>query len=231
MAKGKVGTFLKTIWTKYNHLLLLLYYLLLGFIYSTYNKAIIPEYYVHSFLDDYIPFVKIFVIPYIFWYVYITTALIYFGLTSRKDFIKLALFMFGGMTICYFIYLLLPNGQKLRPLISDQDFCSRLILKIYATDKPTNVSPSMHVLDSIAVHLAVVHSKLKDKKWVVWGSLISAVLISLSTVLIKQHSIEDAFYAIILAYILYRVIYKANWQKGKVKGKKDAKTTSQLAEN
>ncbi len=204
----KMQNGLKGFWYKYRHLLILSYYLVIGLLYQTFNRVIEPKYYVYSFLDDYIPFLKIFIIPYLFWYVYIGMALVYFGLTSKEDFIKLALFMFGGMTICFFIYLILPNGQNLRPLVSDQDFFSRLILNIYSTDRPTNVSPSMHVLDSIAVHIAVIRSeKLKNYKWLHWASLISAILISLSTVMIKQHSIVDGFYAILLSYVLYRVIY------------------------
>ncbi|AZR74165.1 hypothetical protein BBF96_12625 [Anoxybacter fermentans] len=199
----------KNLWSRYNHLLILLYYGVIGLLYHTFNKYIVPKYYVHSFLDDYIPFIKVFVIPYLFWYLYIAIAVTYFGLTSREDFIKLMLFMFGGMTICFFIYFILPNGQKLRPVITEQDFLSRLIKGIYSIDRPTNVSPSMHVLDAIAVHLAVIKSKkLQNRKWIHYISLVCAILISLSTVFIKQHSVEDVIYAMLLSYALYRVIYK-----------------------
>lgn len=209
LIEGKRG-----LWKKYNHLLFLFYYLVILFLYQTFNDMIVPKYFMHSFLDDYIPFMKVFVIPYIFWYIYIIMALVYFGFTSREDFYKLTFFMFGGMTICFLIYYILPNGQNLRPVITDTDLLSRMIANIYKTDNPTNVAPSMHVLDSIAVHLAVRHSKqLRKYKWLQWSSLIAAFLISISTVMIKQHSIEDGIYAVILSYILYRVIYRPNRQE------------------
>lgn len=200
----------KKTWKKYNHLLILLYYFMIGFFYNTVNKVVVPKYYVHSVLDDFIPFVKIFIIPYLFWYFYIGIAMVYFGLTSKEEFLKLSLFMFSGMTICFFIYIIFPNGQKLRPIISDQDVFSKMILHLYNTDRPTNVAPSIHVLNSIAVHIAVIRSKrLESKKWIHYFSLVSVVLISLSTVLIKQHSVIDGFYALILSYILYKVIYQS----------------------
>lgn len=199
---------LKQIWCKYKHLLILSYYGIICLFYTFLNRTVTPDFYMHSVIDDYIPFVKIFIVPYVFWYFYIAIALIYFGLTSRANFIKLTLFMFSGMTICFLIYLVFPNGQNLRPIISDQDFCSRLIRHLYQIDKPTNVAPSIHVLNSIAVHISVIRSKkLQNKKWIQYGSLISAILISLSTVFIKQHSIVDGVYAVILSYILYRIIY------------------------
>lgn len=214
-AKARVKQLeLRDIWKKYNHLLFLFYYLFIGFLYQTFNKMIVPEYFMHSFLDEYIPFVKIFIIPYLFWYVYIFAALVYFGFTSKEDFYKLTFFMFGGMTICFLIYYILPNGQNLRPVITDTDLFSRMIANIYQTDNPTNVAPSMHVLDSIGVHLAVRYSRsLRKYRWLQWGSLISAFLISISTVLIKQHSVEDGLYAVLLSYILYLIIYRPGLRK------------------
>lgn len=212
--QGKIKGGVGDLWKNYNHLLFLLYYLVILFLYKTFNEMIVPKYFMHSFLDDFIPFTKIFIIPYLFWYLYIIMALVYFGFTSREDFYKLAFFMFGGMTICFLIYYILPNGQNLRPVITDTDLFSRMIANIYKTDNPTNVAPSMHVLDSIAVHLSVKHSKsLRKYKWLQWSSFIAAFLISISTVMIKQHSIEDGIYAVILSYILYRVIYRSNRQE------------------
>ncbi|MCK4261117.1 MAG: hypothetical protein KAX49_19230 [Halanaerobiales bacterium] len=216
----------KNSWKRYNHLLILGYYGVIGLLYQTFNQFIEPKYYVYSILDDYVPFLKIFIIPYLFWYIYIGIALIYFGLTSKEDFIKLTLFMFGGMTICFFIYFVWPNGQNLRPLVSDQDLFSKMILNIYSKDRPTNVAPSMHVLDSIAVHVAVMESeKLKNYKWLQRASLISAILISLSTVMIKQHSVVDGFFAVILSYILYKVIYKNQSQSKQSFNKKVLSTS------
>ena len=209
----KVKDIFNFLWTRYNHVLILSYYVVLALLYATAEKVTVPKYTMHSFIDDIIPFCKYFVIPYLMWYVYIILPMVYFGFTSKKDFVRLALFMFGGMTICYVVYFTLPNQQNLRPVITDTDIFSRIIKYLYTVDTPTNVAPSMHVLNSIAVHAAVSQSeKLRKIKWVQIISAICAILISLSTVFIKQHSIEDVLYAGLLGYALYHLIYRP-WRK------------------
>lgn len=191
------------------HFLVLSYYIVILFLYKYTEKVTKPEYIMYSKLDNYIPFVKEMVVPYLFWYIYIVIALVYLGFNSKDDFYKLTGFMFIGMTLCFFIYLLFPNGQNLRPSIVENDFFSNLIKNIYISDTPTNSAPSMHVLDSIAVHLAITRcNKLKNKRYIKYTSAIIMGLIIASTVMIKQHSIIDVIYGIILSLIIYLVIYK-----------------------
>lgn len=165
----------------------------------------------YSPIDDYIPFVKYFVVPYLFWFVYMGIGFLYLGLVSKKDYYRLCWFIFGGMCICYTLYMIFPNAQNLRPVIVENDIFSRMIKHIYSTDTNTNVAPSIHVLNSIAVHVALVNCeefKKESKNWRVL-SFITAVLICLSTVFIKQHSIKDGMWAALLATVLYIAIYKA----------------------
>lgn len=161
-----------------------------------------------SKFDAYIPFVKEFVVPYLFWFAYMFISFIYLGLVSKKDYYRLCIYMFGGMAICYIIYMFFPTIQHLRQPITGTDIFSRAIQHIYSTDTPTNVAPSIHVFNSIAVHVAISHCDvLKKKRLLQWGSFISMLAISASTVLIKQHSIKDVMWGIILAGILYGFIY------------------------
>lgn len=193
----------------YKHLYLLFYYFFINFLYTIYNELIRPKYIMHASLDDFIPFVKIMVLPYIVWYLYISVFLIYFAFKSVDDFYNLCFFLFTGMTICFIIYALFPNGQDLRPTIIDTDIFSRLIKNIYMVDKPTNSNPSMHVLNSIAVHSVVINSKLfKTNYRIKTISLTLMTLIITSTVMIKQHSIIDVISAILLSNIIYLLIYK-----------------------
>lgn len=193
------------------HLYLILYYFVIYGLYKIFNNTLVPEYYMHSFIDDYIPFVKQMVIPYTLWYFYIIFALIYFGFFESQSFIDLCMFMFMGMTICFIIFAMFPNGQNLRPNIEVTDFFTRTINKIYIADNPTNSLPSMHVLNAIAVHCAVIKSKKLSKvKWIAPISLVLMILISASTVFVKQHSILDAFAGAILAFTMYVLIYKLN---------------------
>lgn len=194
---------------RYKHFLWLLLFIPNQLFFVTLEKKIKPVYYMFSEIDNYIPFVKEFVIPYLFWYVYFIGAFIYFGFVSKKDFIRLFIFIFGGMTVSCIVYLLLPNGQNLRPVIAEtSDPFLRVIRNIYSVDTPTNVAPSMHVLNSLAVHGAVVNHEPFRKKYLVRiSSFICMAGICASTVLIKQHSILDVVWAILLSTLLYIGIY------------------------
>ncbi|WP_064505497.1 phosphatase PAP2 family protein [Defluviitalea phaphyphila] len=201
-------TYIKNFLSKNRHFFILLYYLVIGLGYQILNKITVPKYYMYHPIDDYIPFVPIMIIPYIFWYFYITASLVFLGFNCKKDFYRLAMFMFGGMTICYIIFLIFPNGQNLRPVINDTNIFYKLINHIYTIDNPTNSAPSMHVIDSMAVFIALRKNKTLSKmKKLQIASFISNILIIMSTVMIKQHSILDVMYGLIMSFILYVAIY------------------------
>lgn len=206
--------FILNICKKYSHAVILLYYFVILKWFSYLEAVVVPRYTMFSKIDHYIPFVPVFVVPYLIWFAYIAVAMTYLGLTSRQDFIKLSIFMFSGMSICMVIYTFLPNGQDLRPeVVAGNDVFSQLVRMIYEKDTPTNSAPSMHVLNSIAVHLAIVNCEnLKSRKVVKASSFVLMVLIIMSTVMIKQHSVLDGIYAIILSMILYMLIYKVKYK-------------------
>lgn len=200
---------IKQLFEPYKHFYILSYYLVILALYNIYNEITVPKYFMYCKLDDYIPFVKEMIVPYLFWYLYIAGALIYLGFTARKDFYNLACFMFTGMTLCFVIFAIFPNGQNLRPVIKESDIFSRAVQYIYMVDNPTNSAPSMHVLNAIAVHLALTKcAALAGKVWLKVGSFITMVLIIMSTVMLKQHSILDAMYGVLLSILLYFIIYK-----------------------
>ena len=63
-----------------------------------------------------------------------------------------------------------------------------------------------------SIHFAVMHSSyFKDKKHVQHASLVLCVLIILSTMFIKQHSVFDVSTAFMLAFVMYNVVYIKNW--------------------
>ncbi len=193
---------------EYKHFLILLFFIPLQGLFFYCEKTVIPKHYMFSRIDMYIPFMKEFIIPYILWYVYMIFGFVYLGFKSKKDFYKLFFFIFSGMAICCIIYLVFPNAQNLRPIITDKDVFSLIIKSIYTIDTPTNVAPSIHVLNSIAVHAALVnYSRFGKDRLACIISFISACIISASTVFVKQHSIQDVAWAVVLSVFLYGVIF------------------------
>jgi len=117
-------------------------------------------------------------------------------------------FMGVAMAFSYTIYAIFPHGQNLRPVITGSDSFSLIIKHIYATDTPTNVCPSLHVINSIATHSALRHSEAFSK--IKYGKFVSSILlvsICMSTVLIKQHSIIDVAAGLVTGLALYMFIY------------------------
>ena len=192
----------------YKHFLFLLLYIPLYIWFFYLEKTVVPKYYMFSPFDFKIPFIKEFVIPYLFWYVYMVFGFVYLGIVSKKDYYKMFWFIFIGMFVCYSIYTIFPNGQNLRPVVTGDDVFSTIIKGIYAMDTPTNVAPSIHVLNSIAIHIGLTgYEPFRKKLGLKLISLVLMVIISVSTVFVKQHSILDGLWTGALSIILYIVIY------------------------
>ena len=181
---------------------------------------------IHIKLDDLVPFNELFVIPYFLWFAYIAGAVLLFFFKSKEDFYKCTAFLFIGMTICLIIYTIWPNGQNLRPSVFPRDnFLTDMVKGLYQTDTSTNVCPSIHVFNSIAVHIAISRSSLFDKhKIIKAGSFILMIAICLSTVFLKQHSVFDGICAVALSCVMYVLVYKVDYVK--LFGRKKAESTA-----
>ena len=160
-------------------------------------------------LDDMIPFCEVFIIPYFLWFAYIVASCVIMVLKAdNQEFIRFALSLIIGMSLCMVICMVYPNGLTLRPDTLPDNAFGRLVAGLYATDTPTNVFPSIHVYNSIAVHTALSKCKaLKNHKGLLTGSLLLCILICMSTVFLKQHSLYDVGGAFVLMGVMYYVLY------------------------
>ena len=160
---------------------------------------------IHAAVDDYIPFIEYFIIPYLLWFVFIAVTFIWFFFHDVSGFYRLAAFLFTGMTIFLIISTVYPNGLNLRPVHFERDNIFVDMVKIlYRTDTPTNVLPSIHVFNSIGVCIAISHNKtLSGRKVIHYGSLILGTAIILATMFLKQHSVIDVTLAGCMATLLY----------------------------
>ncbi len=169
---------------------------------------------IHSTLDDKIPFCEWFIIPYVFWYVYIALVLAYSLYRGKREFLRADALLTGCMLLPMIFCTLVPNGidVAMRPCFESlgrENFAIELVKSIYAADSPPrNVMPSMHVSVSWALMLAVLQSEgLKGKGIIKASAVIMSILISLSTVFIKQHSILDVFAGILTALLVFVIVY------------------------
>ncbi len=204
---------------KYNHLILALYWPLFGLVFMTLEqfwpriwqavtgKALVYQEVVCA-LDAYIPFCEWFVIPYYFWFAFLVGMALYGLLFDVRAFRHFMWFVILSYSVTAIIYLLWPNMQALRPVdIPRDNWMVDIVHKLYNFDTNTNVCPSIHVLGSFAVCFAGLHSRtLKGWGWKVFF-VVSTLLISASTVFLKQHSILDVFAALALCAVCYPLVF------------------------
>lgn len=181
-------------------------------------EALVPsdcDYWVsYMALDERIPFVPAFVVPYCMWYPYLILTGLYLMLRDRERFLDYMRFIVWGFTAAMVFCLLVPNGQDLRPAAFEQDnFFTRLISLVYAADTNTNVFPSMHVIGCAAGVFAAFRSPAMPRAR--WALLVLALLICASTVLIKQHSFLDILGALAFIAPLYLAVYVLPKRKGR----------------
>ena len=197
----------------YVHALWFVVYLFLVLQFSLLERYVVPKYWVSSVLDQFIPFIPAFVIPYVLWFPIVGVILIVLCFSDREDFTRTIWLLYLGMFTANMLYMFFPHGQPLRPIITETDFFSRAIrYDIYANDTNTNCFPSIHVLNQMAVHIGLCKSKLfKNRKGWKIASLIATILVCASTCFIKQHSILDVLAALALEWPLYLLAFVVDW--------------------
>ena len=161
---------------------------------------------IHTAVDDLIPVVEVFIIPYALWLPYLVIGMIAIAIRSRVLSRKTSYMLMAGMTLFIIISLAYPNALELRAHIPDRDnIFMTCINYLHSIDTPTDVFPSLHVYDAIVV-AAGLHLTFKEKKLLLVLSDILVVLIVLSTVFIKQHSIIDVIGAFAIFIPVFIVI-------------------------
>lgn len=203
---------------KNRHCLLLLYWIPFLTAFYLLEQYIQPKYIVHCSLDDMIPFIEYFIIPYFSWFLLLPAAFLYTLLNSKEDFQNLCLIMFGGMTICLMAYILFPNGLNLRPDSINNNIFGNMVMALQSLDTPSNVCPSIHVSTSVSAAIVAARSKkMKTCPGLRAGIYIWAALISMATMFIKQHSAVDVILGAALSLSLSVPVYGADW-RARLKG-------------
>ena len=205
---------------EFSHLKLLLYWPVFGLFFLTVERLWIRESYypIYCAWDEAIPFCEIFLIPYLFWFIFLVGMHIYTLLFDIDSFKKMMKFIIISYSAAMLIYILFPNCQELRPLTFERDnLFTRFIAGFYQFDTNTNVCPSIHVIGAVAVMLAAWNSRHFGKPGWRFLFCMAAFLISISTVFLKQHSILDILAAIPICVITGVIVYgqpvKHTWGK------------------
>lgn len=200
---------MKSFFKKYKHAWPILYIFIYAPWFLWLEQRNVSYTLLHTSFDDIIPFSEYFIIPYFIWFLYIPAVVLFFLFKSKKEFYKLSQILFIGMTACLLICTLWPNAQPLRVSLEGKDnIFAQAVSTLYTADTSTNVFPSIHAYNSIACSIAIFKSEIfKNKRWVKYSTLILTILICLSTMFLKQHSVLDVLGAIVLSGIMYTFVY------------------------
>ena len=189
---------------------LLLYGILYIFVFAVLEGIDHEQYFMPYFkIDHMIPFIPAFVVPYILWFAWIPLACIILLLYDEDMFIRTRRLLIIGMTAFLIISAVFPTKLDLRPdTLPDNGIFCQLLNVIYSADTSTNVFPSIHVYNTCAIWHAVYASNngILGKRWFKISTTVLSILIILSTMFIKQHSILDVIGGIVMFVLVYYII-------------------------
>ncbi len=192
------------------NLMLASFWLVFGAVFYAMEWLLRPESYhvMYHPLDDVIPFCEWFLIPYLFWFVFLVGGYSYTFFADPGAFRRMMYFTiltYGGGLVMFALY---PTCQNLRPeeFVRDNGL-TRLMAWFYTCDTNTNVCPSLHVCGSMAVAFGLTDTRRFSGPRA--GRLVygTALLICVSTVFVKQHSILDTLCGFGFSGLAWLLVY------------------------
>jgi membrane-associated phospholipid phosphatase len=151
--------------------------------------------FLRSPIDQALPVVPFFVVPYDSLQPFIYGSLVVFLLFRARIFQSAVLSMIVTFLVSYVFFAFLQTYVD-RPVLTGNDVFTGMVREVYAGDHPFNDFPSLHVSTStiIAIHW------WRFSRRFTWPLIIWAALIAMSTVMVKQHYVADIAGGLILAF-------------------------------
>jgi membrane-associated phospholipid phosphatase len=178
----------------------------MGFIYTLLNTSSRQVHSLNTHMDQHIPFIQAFIVPYMLWMPFLYLTLVYFCMKDRNMYYCTLLAYNVGVLVSYGFYMFFQTTVP-RPEISGEGLISQMTAFLYRADQPFNCFPSIHCMSSYLLFRALFTSSIKNKRnLTLIGS--SAFIIILSTLFVKQHVVLDAVGGVILAEVLTRLVYR-----------------------
>jgi len=193
------------------YLSLMLIFPLFHIIYKFLNTPHGKVHNLSTVFDVNIPFVKVFIIPYITWYLFTYIIFFYIYLKNKKIYLRTIITYAACLVLSYSIFYFFQTTVP-RPYLAENDIFTNLVRLIYKFDKPFNCFPSIHVLSCYLIIKSIKQLKNQNnfaKPFIYFICL----LIILSTLFVKQHVLLDILCAILLVEVVEKPIFKFNWER------------------
>ncbi|MFC4597007.1 phosphatase PAP2 family protein [Cohnella hongkongensis] len=185
-------------WKAWKPLLALLIIPAINVLYVLQNR---PNSNVQSLVTDadrMLPYIPAFVLPYAIWYPFLIVVFILILRQDRHEYYRTLLALCLGLLLSNLVFLLFQTTVP-RPEVTPDSLFDRLVLFIYANDRPYNCFPSVHVLTSA---LMIYGARVLGGGARTVVALVGATIIA-STLFIKQHVLADVLAGLLAAKLVF----------------------------
>ncbi|WP_339237613.1 phosphatase PAP2 family protein [Paenibacillus sp. FSL R5-0517] len=175
---------------------------ILNIFYGVLNRPGAHVYSLATPLDSMIPFVPLFIIPYVLWYPFITGALIALAFKEKRTYFQTLIALCSGLVISYLFFALFQTAIERPNIRCEKGILFTMVDYIYRNDQPYNCFPSIHVLTSYLILRGT--GVFGRAIWAMTSTF--SILIIVSTVLVKQHVIVDIAGGILVGELCFRLV-------------------------
>ncbi len=196
---------------KNKRLLALLVILICILLYIPTNKLISGGITTNTLIDQYIPLLPIFIIPYVLAWPFWGLSLAIFGkfLDDKRFHQMFISFAIAGV-LSAIIYVVFPT-YVIRPAVVGSDVFSNMIKILYSNDSPYNALPSGHTFYTFLCMF--YYLKFLKNRYLKILIVIFAALVVASTVFTKQHYLLDIVAGSLFALFAY---YISRWLASRI---------------
>ncbi len=181
-----------------------LIYLMHTFFYWFFSKYHInANYKLLTDLDKLFPFVPEMIYLYISYYFIVVLSV--FFIKTEEEFNRIMISILGTLFLTYPFFYFIPAYYRF-PVFETHTFTTKLLQWCYNADIPNNTFPSLHVGLSFTMAYGINHYNKKiGKLYIGW-----AILIALSTIMVRKHFLIDTLGGIIIANFSYYFFVNKN---------------------
>lgn len=162
-------------------------------------------------LDRMLPFVPGFVYIYLICYLFWVVNYLLAAGNGKDYFYRYLTADLTARVVCFLFFVFFPT-TNLRPELVGDSLSITLLRWLYQMDKPENLLPSIHCMNSWFCYIAV-RGRKDIPCWYRIFSFVFAWLIALSTVLIRQHVVVDIAAGFLLAEAMWQFYGKMKYYK------------------
>lgn len=150
-----------------------------------------------------VPFVPEFIVFYLSMYVLFAMPPFFLKVTELT---ALGKQLIAGTLISGLVFLLVPARLGFVREVPESGLIESIYSTLFAVDMPHNMVPSLHVVFSTLILLALANASVGEQNKILWYGWL--MVICASTLLVHQHHLIDVVAGLALAFALRRIIVK-----------------------